>query len=311
MNGRILVFDNIKYFLMVLVIYAHLMNIGCDIPWDLYKFIYSFHMPLFVMVSGYFTNRDKNAGDFFRANRNLGALFLIFSLVAACVNVCVYHKPAFDSIFVPQFALWYLLCLIYWRTLVYCLPTRVLKSLLFTALVFAISLLPSFFHLNYFALSRCLAFFPFFLVGWLCRENQWLSVLDKWRSKYSLAFVLGSVACYFVAIKIPPMVYWGFETVPAPAPAVLLYKLGAWCVAFVLSITVYLFMPKNVGVEEGKYTLFYYLYHTVLLFPFFDYAVRYLPHHYLTSLLVLVCLMATLFVLRKVRLLSGLLRVGR
>ncbi|MBQ9174348.1 MAG: hypothetical protein IJV54_10575 [Bacteroidales bacterium] len=45
---RIAVFDNIKFLLIVLVIYCHLRNIGCAIPGPIYKMVYSFHMPFFV-----------------------------------------------------------------------------------------------------------------------------------------------------------------------------------------------------------------------------------------------------------------------
>ena len=63
-SARIPVFDNIKFFLIVLVIYAHLSNIHCEVPSSLYKIIYSFHMPLFVFVSGYFTKKTMRWVNF-------------------------------------------------------------------------------------------------------------------------------------------------------------------------------------------------------------------------------------------------------
>ncbi len=174
---RVVVFDNIKFFLIILVIYGHLTNIGCRVPWPVYKIIYSFHMPLFVFMSGYFTK--KNDSKYYNTLLNLFILYVIFSLVSWGVNIIIYHKPAFVSIFSTPFALWYLLCLIYWKTIITFVPESVLKNWLFISLALGMSVLPLFVKLEYFSLARCLSFFPFFLLGWIAREDKWIEILNK------------------------------------------------------------------------------------------------------------------------------------
>lgn len=60
-------------FLMILVIFGHIplldgfLNIGLPSSYDFVtlqtmKGIYAFHMPLFVIISGYFTRRKKRKG---------------------------------------------------------------------------------------------------------------------------------------------------------------------------------------------------------------------------------------------------------
>ena len=60
--------DALKMLLIVLVIYGHIplldglinggISIECDpITWTAVKGVYAFHMPLFVLISGYFTKR--------------------------------------------------------------------------------------------------------------------------------------------------------------------------------------------------------------------------------------------------------------
>lgn len=51
-------FDNLKGFAIILVIFGHALQyvIGTEYAYDniLYRLIYSFHMPLFMMISGFF-----------------------------------------------------------------------------------------------------------------------------------------------------------------------------------------------------------------------------------------------------------------
>lgn len=59
-NRRILAFDIIKLFAIFLVLWGHCMQslypvVGCGRNKPVFLYIYSFHMPLFMMVSGYFS----------------------------------------------------------------------------------------------------------------------------------------------------------------------------------------------------------------------------------------------------------------
>jgi len=58
-NDRLLVYDVIKIFAIFLVIWGHCIGqlSSCDVAnRSMYRIIYSFHMPLFMMISGYFAN---------------------------------------------------------------------------------------------------------------------------------------------------------------------------------------------------------------------------------------------------------------
>ena len=56
--NRVLYFDAIKLFAIVIVLYGHcvqhLISNGETTP--IYIFIYSFHMPLFMIISGFFSH---------------------------------------------------------------------------------------------------------------------------------------------------------------------------------------------------------------------------------------------------------------
>ena len=62
-NQRLLAFDAIKIFAILLVIWGHCIGqlSSCDVAnRSVYRIIYSFHMPLFMMISGYFANSSMN-----------------------------------------------------------------------------------------------------------------------------------------------------------------------------------------------------------------------------------------------------------
>lgn len=64
-NKRLLAFDAIKLFAIFLVIYGHcilhLQNYNYDIKENIiYRFVASFHMPLFMAISGYFGSKIFN-----------------------------------------------------------------------------------------------------------------------------------------------------------------------------------------------------------------------------------------------------------
>lgn len=58
-NKRSLFWDNFKGILIVFVVLGHLLENFFEVPKlkDIYLFIYLFHMPLFVFVSGFFSQK--------------------------------------------------------------------------------------------------------------------------------------------------------------------------------------------------------------------------------------------------------------
>lgn len=74
-NPRLLCGDSLKGWLMILVVFGHAMQAvmpdGCFYN-HLWNMIYSFHMPAFVTVSGYFAYRvHRNGGKLLCSRRFL------------------------------------------------------------------------------------------------------------------------------------------------------------------------------------------------------------------------------------------------
>lgn len=167
MNGpRDELMDNLKGVLIILVVFSHFLVLYVDagvasLPVQvLYYFIYSFHMPLFVFVSGYFSKNLDQA-----RNTAFARLFIpyLFFNTAMLLFLDATGQGRLD-LFTPQYAYWYLLALFVWRLALkdlvrirFILPLSVFLSLL------------SGFHTqvnNFLAIARIINFLPFFLLGY-------------------------------------------------------------------------------------------------------------------------------------------------
>ena len=225
------------------------------------------------------------------------------------INVVVYRKPPLDSGFIPPFALWYILSLIYWRIMLYYLPERLLKSWLFFVLAMCVSILPCIVGLNYFSIARTISFFPYFLLGWLCKEYRWNAKLNNLHWSHKIEIVLLCVPLCYLATKMPSDIFLGCYPVGCTVFQVVLYKVLSWVIAFTVSITIYILMPQNKSIKEGQYTLFYYLFHTIMLFPIFDIIMGITKKSFVMSFVALIGILFCLYMLRKIPFLSNMLHI--
>lgn len=167
--------DALKMFLIVLVIYAHIPLLDGFIPmrgiqldaltWHSVKGIYSFHMPLFVLLSGYFTRR-KDVQSQWKGSVKLLKLFVCFHIVDLTLkSLSIGQFPTLYNCICPSFALWFLLCLFYWRMLISLLPETLDRRFLVMGSV-VISLLIGFVPIrNEMGIHRFFSFMPYFFIG--------------------------------------------------------------------------------------------------------------------------------------------------
>lgn len=168
--------DALKMCLIVLVIFGHIPLLDGFI--DLYlpgnydymtmhamKGIYAFHMPLFVMLSGYFT-RQKTLGVQFFKSLKLLRLFVVFQIIDIFIKSVLLGETFcwLDALY-PCFALWYLLCLFYWRMLLSIIPQKWNPKCI-VAISFFISIAIGFIKIDgIMGLHRFFSFMPYFMIG--------------------------------------------------------------------------------------------------------------------------------------------------
>ena len=150
---------NFKGVLILLVVFGHLLE---PLPGGaanfLYLLIYSFHMPAFIFLSGWFSGRTT-------LRRTLTGVLLPY-LVFQLLYLLYAGLPV--QFYSPYWIMWYLFALFLWRLLTPLLQRReALARVLFPVSVI-VSLLCGYVPwIGYdFALSRALVFLPYFLAGY-------------------------------------------------------------------------------------------------------------------------------------------------
>lgn len=189
--------DNIKGFLILLVVFAHVIGQvqhADESIETVIKCIYLFHMPAFVFVSGYFGKSERTWS--FQSIFKLIFLYFIFNSITVFVE-------GFPSLVEPIFSYWYLIALIVWRLTAH----RIAKFRMTTVILFAAALLIGFLPSidNHFAISRIIGFFPFYMLGYQLSEKKSSTLVSR---KYTerivlgIAMILGAALLTFAALQI-------------------------------------------------------------------------------------------------------------
>jgi fucose 4-O-acetylase-like acetyltransferase len=157
--------DNAKMVLVTIVVIGHMIVLapGGEEQAHTYDFIYYFHIPAFVLLTGYLSQ------SFRYSRRHLWALlttmvvpYFVFSWLMAHWRHELSGEPLLDPIFTnPRWPMWYLAAVVVWR-----LATPVLRAHpVMVPLSIAVSLLAGLSNHELFDLNRALGFLPFYVIG--------------------------------------------------------------------------------------------------------------------------------------------------
>lgn len=199
---RIYLWDNIKAVLIFLVVLGHaiLPTLHSDFMKGAYIWINTFHMPLFIYISGLFS---KNAINAKRLNfKKIISYILIFYFMKATIYLCVLFARgyAFFRVFYENGTPWYIFV-----TAVHLLVSFLVKKLNAVAVVivsFALSIAAGYWDAigNTMMISRMIVFFPLFYLGYLTNTDKLLNVLrNKWVRIVSL--IVFAAFTYFAFAK--------------------------------------------------------------------------------------------------------------
>ena len=182
--------DNIRFLLIFFVLFGHFLEQVPEAS-GLYRVIYSFHMPAFIFVTGYFAvyDRKKIFSNLIWPYFLFQSLYLVFE-----ANVTEPSKLLEPQYMYPYWHLWYLLTIICMELMIPLFETKDRgKQIVILAISVAGALLAPFEpHLGYCMSSlRTISFLPFFLAGYYAGHGCGRLVLNE-RKKVRLLFVCGA-----------------------------------------------------------------------------------------------------------------------
>ena len=212
--------DNFRCFLMILVVLGHLLELQEGPIQDyVYLVIYSFHMPLFVWISGYFAKyADRHC------IRSLMLPYLVFQVLYSVAALYFWKTEEELKLLEPYWLMWFLMALFLWRLLLPLLDVKNLKQqVLALGVVLALALLTGWEQELRYVLSfqRMVALFPMFLLGYYCRG--WNAEIGAWwqgqgksrrmllRIALALAVAVGFLVLYLFREEIShKWLYWKY-----------------------------------------------------------------------------------------------------
>ena len=195
--------DNVKGFLIICVVAGHFLESGIDYHSNMCKslflFIYSFHMPLFVFASGLMCEHAiKTKERFCKKLASFAGLFVLLKLLIFPFQRLNNPDLTF-SLVKTDGVPWYLFAMCVFYTCAYLLRNMDKRKLL--AISFFIALMAGYDNGigDVFAFSRCLVFFPWFVLGWMSDVNKLEFQLHR-RSLRILAPII--VLTFFILCRV-------------------------------------------------------------------------------------------------------------
>lgn len=267
---RDLYFDNLKGILILFVVFGHLIEPYIDgnyYVYLVYTFIYVFHMPAFIFVSGYFSRsfiKSHNKKD--RILKIL-KLFLFFQIFSSFFYVYVTGTSVFSvgMLYTANWTLWYLLSLVYWQLIL--MWAVKIKHPMIIAVIGAV--LIGYFDRIPFGIPRTIAFLPFFLSGYYFDK----AYIDKFKSNKAKAFsVFGlfAVIAILAALNLNPRWFWGsisYSKLGHTEWYVGIFRIGIMAMQVAGVIFVLILTPSFKGwlAKIGEKTLPIYLAHPYIV----------------------------------------------
>lgn len=204
---RNLLFDTLKGFLIILVLIGHFVGDNTRDNFfiqGIIIFIYLFHMPFFIFISGYFSkNLESNENKSFK---NLLFLYLIFQILYGIWEMILHNNACYlTNIFNPAPLLWYILALFLWKKILKDILS-IKRTILFIMLIYILSFFIPIFNTTTFAIGRFIGFFPFFIIGYYTNIEH----INWIKNKISKVLAIGIIV-FFILFSYLILKYSGIS----------------------------------------------------------------------------------------------------
>ena len=293
-------FDSLKFVLIFLMVYGHTLQYNSGHIVDtIFGFIYTFHMPLFIFISGYFSKNitwEKYKKSFI----SLIITFTIFQFIYSFPIIFTGFKNWIIFFIKPKG--WYIIGLLVWRFLFLIAKDKVSKvSFLLISFLFPLGV--GFLDTEIF-MFRILTFFPYFLLGAFCKEVSIVRIRNINKLYAILFLVVVFISIYFIVNKEFLISLFGEDSYIknySTRYKGFLYRILAYVLAITVSIGIINVIPDTLG-KYGSKTLEIYLMHHIIinflyvgLFPLLNFNPNLLLNLGVTAIIVITCLYLATF----------------
>lgn len=274
MKERDSYFDNAKFFLMVLVVFGHLLQPFIedgDFYRDIYYTIFTFHMPAFILIAGFFSKKYQRPGYLLNCFKTFVPTYFIFQIIYSLYDWTVGGSQGFQIDFsIPHWSLWFLLSMFFWNLLLFIFGK--IPPLAGVILAFLIAITAGYlpFINRELTLQRTLVFLPFFVLGFYLSPQVFKKIQNNAARVKGLVLLIGIYI--FIQVNESLNKYWLFGSKPYD-DFLSIPELGAIVRGIVLTLGVvgiFSFLSliptkKMFFTNWGRHTLTVYLLHGFLI----------------------------------------------
>lgn len=272
-------YDNAKFILIFLVVLGHFLEpfIGSNsIVSGIFGFIYMFHMPAFIFISGYFTKKDMTKEVRLRLFIDYFVLFVLVQITfVAFTKIIGLQQYNFISV-TPAYVYWYLFAMFVWsivlKVLILAFERLNIKIEYLITLSFLLGLIVGYFDFVSWrlSLSRIIVFFPFFVLGYYFRsQNKKIGDLIQSKTIAGGIMIVGLLAAFVVKDIFNFDLLSGANSYNSVDLGIygIFYRLLIYVVQILTSIAFFSLMSKrkNSFTSIGSKTLSIYIIHGFII----------------------------------------------
>lgn len=272
--------DNVKAILITLVIIGHLISPitkWSDLMLIIYQVIFFFHMPCFIILSGYFSKRRINQKDGAAIVNKLlipfliwnFGLYVLYTFTGSLERYTDYNTPSLFIWLRPIYALWYIWAIFLYSCITIYLNNRIKSKGKFLFLTLILSVGIGFFEpIKYMQISKIISFYPYFYLGYIL-ENEKLNLLKDKRLKVFSGAVFIVISLFTIKyhnyiprqiylMELPYYTYMG-DIMHGAIVRVIMIGVAIILSAALLNLTS---TKNNLFTYVGRYSIYGYVLHT-------------------------------------------------
>jgi len=275
MPDRDYYFDNARFILITLIIAGHLLEPSIySIPAfrGAYTFLYIFHIPAFVVISGHFAKNIRQKGKLRRIFMRTVPSYILLQTAYAVLLFYLNGDSRLNLNFIrPIWVLWYLPALFLWYLMLLVISRlRFFPALICSLLISLSAGLSSWIGYD-FTLSRALVFFPYYLVGYYLDIEQLRLMWNKHARALAVTISVAALGfTLYYATGFNPRVLYGsspysfFNVSPLEGMAT---RTGTYAAGFLMVLVFFSLVPRGrlFFTSMGARSIYAYVLHGALL----------------------------------------------